>query len=244
MDKGLSKLKSLVKDAKYLVAFTGAGLSAESGIPTYRGVGGLWTKYDPAKYANIDYFRSDPSYYWSFFRDVRYPMMKQAQPNAAHYALVELENRGSLDAVITQNIDGLHQIAGNSRVIELHGSIRRIVCIDCGSCFTMDAVYDRLADELPPRCSCTGMLRPDTVFFGEPLSQGVLDEAAHVARNCDLFLVVGSSLVVYPAAQLPVIAEEAGAHLIIVNIDPTPLDAIADVVIHDRATHVLSGLIS
>lgn len=175
---------------------------------------------------------------------MRYPIIKQARPNAAHYALVELEKRGKLCQVITQNIDGLHQIAGQSNVIELHGNTRHIVCMECNEVFSMEEVYKRLEREFPPDCSCCGgFLKPDTVFFGEPLPQKALSEAMHAAQNCDLFLVVGSSLVVSPAAQIPRIAKENGASLVIVNIDTTPLDDMADLVIHEKASQVLSMII-
>ncbi|UCD14467.1 MAG: NAD-dependent deacylase [Thermoplasmatales archaeon] len=244
MEEVINKLKDIIADSKHLVAFTGAGLSAESGIPTYRGAGGLWTTYDPMKYANIHFFLEDPTYYWSFFRDVRYPIIKKAKPNPAHYALVELEKQGKLSQVITQNIDGLHQIAGQSNVIELHGNTRQIVCMECKWLFSMETVYKRLEQEFPPNCPrCKGLLKPDTVFFGESLPQKALNEAMHAAQNCDLFLVVGSSLVVSPAAQLPRIAKENGASLVIVNIDITPLDGIAELVIHEQASQVLSVII-
>lgn len=239
----IKRLKNIVTNSKKLVAFTGAGLSAESGIPTYRGAGGLWTKYDPSKYADYNYFMQDTSYYWNFFKDVRYPILKKAQPNAAHHALVELEKKGKLIQVITQNIDGLHQIAGQVNVCELHGNTRQIKCLDCNEKFTMEEIYNRLEKEFPPKCSCGGMLKPDVVLFGEPLPQEELAKAWHVAQVCDVFLVVGSSLVVYPAAQIPVIAKNNGAFLVIVNIDPTPLDDIADVVVNRKASEVLSLLV-
>jgi NAD-dependent deacetylase len=243
MEEDINQLKTIIDTAKNLVVFTGAGLSAESGIPTYRGAGGLWTKYDPMKYANIHYFMEDPTYYWSFFRDVRYPLMKKARPNAAHYALVTLEKQGKLKQVITQNIDGLHQLAGQSHIIELHGNTRRILCLSCKRPYSMDEAYDRLRQIFPPSCSCGGALKPDTVFFGEMLSQKNLEEAKKVSQLCDVFLVVGSSLVVTPAAQYPVIAKEHGAKLVIINIDPTPLDGIADLVVHQPASHVLTKII-
>lgn len=243
MDELIQKLKDIVKNSNRIVAFTGAGISSESGIPTYRGTGGLWSKYDPAIYANIDFFLRDSTYYWNFFRDERYPMLKQAKPNAAHYALVKLEKLGKMYRVITQNIDGLHQIADQSDVIELHGSTRKILCMCCGRTFSMDEIYKKLEHELPPKCSCGGNLKPSTVLFGEPLPQHALDEATLAAKNCDMFLVLGSSLVVYPAASLPEIAKREDAKLVIVNIDPTPLDDIADLVIHDNASKVLSKVI-
>jgi NAD-dependent deacetylase len=236
-------LQRFCAEAESLVAFTGAGISAESGIPTYRGAGGVWHKYDPSKYADIGQFLEDPSYYWSFFRDVRYPVLRAAEPNAAHRALARLEERGRLRAVITQNIDGLHQAAGSHRVLELHGNTRRIRCMKCGGMYTMDEVYRQIESRLPPLCSgCNGPLKPDVVFFGESLPHDVLEKALTEARSCDLFLVVGSSLVVHPAASLPMIAKEGGARVVIVNRDPTPLDPLADLVIRDGASDTLSGL--
>jgi len=243
VEETVSKLKEIVSTSDQIVAFTGAGFSAESGISTFRGAGGLWSKYDPSIYADINYFVKDPTYYWNFFRDERYPVIKKAKPNDGHYALVELEKRGKLYRVITQNIDGLHQVAGQSDVIELHGNTRKILCMNCDKTYSMDEAYKLLQKELPPRCSCGGVLKPSTVLFGESLPQVALDMAMLAARNCDMFLVLGSSLVVYPAAQMPQIAKRNGAVLVIVNIDPTPLDEMADLVINESASKVLSKLI-
>jgi NAD-dependent deacetylase len=183
------------------------------------------------------------TYYWNFFKDERYPVIKKAKPNDGHYALVKLEKRGKIFRIITQNIDGLHQLAGSSNVIELHGNTRNIFCRKCNKKYSLDEVYTILKKELPPRCSCGGLLKPSTVLFGEPLPQVALDMANISARNCDLFLVLGSSLVVYPAASFPEIAKNNGAKLVIVNIDPTPLDDIADIVINESTSKVLSELI-
>ena len=239
----INELTEIIANSKQLTAFTGAGLSAESGIPTYRGVGGLWTKYDPSKYADINYFMQDPSYYWNFFKEVRYPILKDAQPNAAHFALVELEKSGKLILSITQNIDGLLQIAGQENVCELHGNTRKIKCLNCNKFFPMEEIYQLLEEELPPCCpDCKGLLKPDVVLFGEQLPQDELNKAYHAAQICDTFLVVGSSLVVHPAAQIPVTAKNNGATLVIVNIDPTPLDGEADLVINMKASEVLSSI--
>ncbi len=244
MDNLIEKLKDIFANSTHLIAFTGAGLSAESGIPTYRGAGGLWTKYDPRIYANINYFLENPSYFWNFFRKERYPVIKQATPNAAHYFLVKMEREDKLSHVITQNIDGLHQKAGQSNVIELHGNTREIVCMDCNKIFSMDEVYKLLEHEFPPKCSsCRGLLRPNTIFFGESLPQNKLNEAMQLALKCDLFLVLGSSLVVSPAAQIPKIAKDAGAALVIINVDKTPLDDLSNLVIHDKVSKVLSKII-
>ena len=213
MNIELKKCRELIKSAGRMVVFSGAGLSAESGIPTYRGAGGLWSKYDPEKFACIDYFLKDPSYYWRFVREERYPMIKSARPNRAHHALAELEKQGKLTEVITQNIDGLHQEAGQSRVIELHGNTRRIRCLDCHKIYPMEEIFNRLESEFPPVCACGGRLKPDVVMYGEGLSRQALDQAWEAARSCDTFWVVGSSLVVHPAARIPVLARETGAHV-------------------------------
>ncbi len=229
-----------LKNSKHVVAFTGAGISAESGIPTYRGEDGLWSKYDPNLYANIHYFLQNPSYYWSFFREVRGPMLKKVKPNNAHIALGELEKEGKMNTVITQNIDGLHQEAGSSSVIELHGTSRTIFCIDCSAEFSVDETFSFLETECPPKCpKCKGILRPAVVFFGESLNPQVLSIAFKEAEQCDFILAVGSSLVVYPAADIPARAKQSGATLVIINKDKTPLDHFADYVINDEAGKVL-----
>jgi NAD-dependent deacetylase len=239
----IARAAGLVRDARRLVAFTGAGISADSGIPTYRGAGGLWTEYDPAKYASIDYFRRDPAYYWRFFRDVRYPALDAARPNPAHAALAALERAGRLEAVITQNIDGLHQEAGSAQVLELHGNTRRFTCQLCGAALGLAAVWEGLATALPPPCpECGGGLRPDVVLFGERLDEAVLRRAVEVARAADVMLAIGSSLVVQPAAGLPVLTMEHGGRVIIVNVGPTPLDRVAAVKIDARAAEVLPQL--
>ena len=243
MDEAIAKLKEYVSKSEKIVAFTGAGFSAESGISTFRGAGGLWSKYDPSIYADINYFVQDPTYYWSFYRDERYPTIKKAKPNEGHYALAELDKQGKLYRVITQNIDGLHQEAGLSGVIELHGNTRKILCTRCDKTYTMDEAYEKLKKELPPRCSCGAVLKPGTVLFGEPLPQVALEMAQLASKNCDMFLVLGSSLVVYPAASMPTIAKRNGATLVIINIDPTPLDDTADLVINDSTSKVLSKIV-
>ena len=244
MDENIESLKAAI-DQGGVVAFTGSGISEESGIPTYRGKGGFWTQHDPAKYASIDYFEIDPSYYWSFFRDTRGPLLHEARPNPAHQALAEMEKRGKLLAVITQNIDGLHQAAGSQKVIELHGSSRRFYCLGCRKGYNLEEAERALELNLPPLCTdCKGIIRPDVVFFGEMLPPGAMEESFDLARRASLLLVVGSSLVVYPAAQVPVVAKGSGARLAIVNDEPTPMDASADWVIQGKAGKILPRLIS
>lgn len=236
--------KELVSQSNQIVAFTGAGISSESGIPTYRGDDGVWHKYDPSKYANINNFMKDPSYYWSFYRDVRYPALKDAKPNFGHIALAKLEEAGKLSSVITQNIDGLHQEAGSKRVIELHGNTRRILCLDCSEQYTMKEVYIKIQKKLPPSCTkCGGIIKPDVIFFGESLVSSVLESAISEARSCDMLIVIGSSLVVQPAASLPLMAKENGASLVIINKDPTPFDSSADLVFNTSASEVLKEVV-
>ncbi len=243
MEKQILSLKSAIEQGG-VVAFTGAGVSAESGIPTYRGTGGFWTKYDPSKYASIDYFNTDPSYYWSFYRDTRGPLIHDAKPNPAHLTLAKLEEAGYLDSVITQNIDGLHQAAGSKSVIELHGTTRSFYCMKCRKPFNLEEAEKALEINLPPLCdACEGILRPDVVFFGEMLPAGTLEEAFEYARQASLLLMIGSSLVVYPASHVPMAAKQSGARLAIINDEPTPLDEIADWVMHTKAGEILPKLL-
>ncbi|TET70359.1 MAG: NAD-dependent protein deacylase [Candidatus Aminicenantes bacterium] len=240
----IKAIASDIKTSKHVVIFTGAGISVESGIPAYRGEKGLWNKYDPNIYANITYFLQDPSYYWNFFREVRYPMLKKVKPNKAHLALAELETVGNLKTVITQNIDGLHQDAGSSSVIELHGTTRTIYCLNCSQEYSMDEVFSMLEAQIPPLCSeCKGKLRPAVVFFGESLNSQILRLAFEEAENCDFLLAVGSSLVVHPAADIPRMAKQRGAFLAIINIEKTPLDTTADYVINDEAGKILPQIV-
>ena len=236
------KLGQMIQAVSSIVAFTGAGVSAESGIPTYRGSDGVWNKYDPDKYANVTYFYKDPAYYWSFFKEVRYPVLTAATPNPAHRLLAHLQSTGRLQAIITQNIDGLHQEAGSSNVLELHGNTRSFACVHCGQTYDLKDIHLLLQTALPPSCqSCGELIKPAVVMFGEALPSDVLQEAEAQSRSCDLFLAIGSSLVVQPAASLPVAAKRSGADLVIVNKDPTRLDSMADLVIHGSAAQVLSA---
>ncbi|MBP6875811.1 MAG: NAD-dependent deacylase [Candidatus Eisenbacteria bacterium] len=245
-DEAFRRARALLREASEIVAFTGAGISAESGIPTYRDAAdGLWQKYDPSEYANIDRFLRDSSLFWRFFQDVRYRAIKDARPNAAHEALAALERAGKMKGVVTQNIDGLHQAAGSREVVELHGNTRRIRCLDCGKRYGMDEVYEWLRETLPPPCpDCRGRLKPDVVFFGEALPEDAFARAVAWIDRCDLLLAVGSSLAVYPAALLPTRAKARGARLIVINKTPTPADSDADAVLREAAGEVLPQLIA
>jgi NAD-dependent protein deacetylase/lipoamidase len=239
----IAELAALLGRARSGIAFTGAGISVESGIPHFRGEGGLWTKFDPYKVAHIDTFRKDPAQYWTYSLNHR---RTDAEPNPAHLALVDLERRGHLRAVVTQNTDGLHQKAGSGRVVELHGSSHAVVCLDCETRFPR-AEIDRLNREhCPPSCPACGgrFLKPTVVLFGEGLPVEALREAQSLAMAADVVLIVGSSLQVYPASGIPRLALEHGAEVGIVNAEPTPFDDRATVVIHGKAGEILPQTIS
>jgi len=241
----LDRIADLVRASERLSVFTGAGISTESGIPDYRGPDGVWARQ---AIPHIDTIRTDAAARIEHWQDRRrrYPDMLAREPNAGHEAIAEFEAAGRLLAVITQNIDGLHQKAGNSddRVIELHGSTHVIRCTGCGRTYRGVDIQHRLeAGEDDPRClACGGTLRTGTVLFGEALPERALRTAHAIAQSTDLMLVVGSSLVVNPAARLPVIAKESGARLVIINQSPTPIDDLADVRVQASAGEVLSGV--
>lgn len=230
----------IIGGARRGVALTGAGVSAESGIPTFRGAGGLWTTYDPVKVSSIESFLADPASYWSVAKE-RGRAALSATPNPGHLALTAMEAAGHLSAIVTQNTDGLHQDAGAKRVIELHGSGRMVQCLECEAVEPRSEVQLRLEVEMPPRCRACGgtFLKPTVVLFGEPMPAAAVHDAFELARHADLMLVVGSSLVVYPAAEIPLIAVREGARMIVINAEPTPFDRLAEVVINGRSGEVL-----
>ena len=220
------------------VALTGAGVSTASGIPDFRSPGGLWERYDPSLFY-IEVFHERPDYVWNLYAGLVRELWDK-KPNPAHEALAKLEEAGYLAAVITQNIDGLHQKAGSRNVIEVHGNAYRARCVSCGSVYPISEALSMLAEGRPPRCSrCGGLLKPDVVFFGEPLPRRAWMEAVRLASTSRVFLVAGSSLVVGPANMLPVYASRNGARLIIVNLTRTPLDGDADIVVRGRVEEVL-----
>jgi len=206
--------------AKHVVALTGAGISVESGIPPFRGEGGLWEKYDPMEFAHIDSFMKNPAKVWKIFMSDMKKMLITAKPNDAHLGLVRLEALGILQTVITQNVDGLHQAAGSKDVIEFHGNFAWLRCIGCGKRFQTVEID---LSHLPPRCSCGGILRPECVFFGEMIPEDALERSHAESSNCDVMLVLGTSALVQPAATMPVIARRSGAVVIEINPEPTPL---------------------
>lgn len=214
MDSMYEDIAKLILDLKDSVSLTGAGVSAESGIDTFRSKDGLWKKYDPTVYASIEVFKKDPSKYWTIRGDfIR--NYDEYNPNPGHYALAELEKMGLVRSVITQNIDGLHTKAGSKNVIEIHGSLRETYCLQCRK----EYVAPNIPEGIPPYCECGGVLKPNTVLFGESLPHEALDGAYSEAQACNLMLVLGTSAVVQPAASLPLIAKERGSKIIEVNIE-------------------------
>jgi NAD-dependent deacetylase len=247
-DEKIGRVGDMIATAQSLVVFTGAGVSTESGIPDFRSPGGFWTKFDPEDFT-IDRFLASPETRRKQWRLLLSgDLFQDARPNAAHEAIAELERIGRLDCVITQNIDNLHQKAGNdpAKVFELHGNMRWIRCLDCGKRYPLQAILrdNRKSEEIPACGSCGGILKPDVIFFGEALPGETLREATRRAGRCDLMIAVGSSLVVYPAAYMPLYAKQAGAGLVIVNLSSTPADGIADVVIHASAGNVMGKIVA
>ncbi len=240
------QLERLVAGRRRIVVLTGAGISTESGIPDYRGPQGVWTTGKIPHIRDVSHDPESRRAYWASWME-RYPSMMETRPNQGHRALVALERAGMLDVIVTQNIDGLHIDAGNApeRVLELHGSRRRVKCEHCGTLFPAEEIHARLRDgELDPPCAvCGGPLRSSTILFGESLPVETLRRATAAARATDLLLVVGSSLVVNPAARLPALAKQSGAPIAIVNREPTKLDETFDVVIHAEAGPTLASLV-
>ncbi len=223
------------------IAFTGAGISVESGIPDFRSAGGLWQKYDPEEYAHIHSFYSNPEKVWLMLKDM-FTLILNAKPNPAHIGLAELEQMGLLSTVITQNVDGLHQAAGNKHVIEFHGSHRTLTCLKCA---TVADGTTLTIDDLPARCPrCSSLLKPDVVFFGEPIPPKAQSSSFRESRSCQLVLVIGTSAVVYPAASIPIMAKEGGAKVIEINMEPTPLTGqISDYLIMGPAGKIVPAIV-
>ncbi len=226
--------------AKSVAALTGAGISVESGIPPFRGKGGIWETIDPMEYAHINAFMENPEKVWNVLLRGLKEIIEQAKPNDAHKGLAKLEKLGILKTIITQNIDGLHQRAGNTDVIEFHGNFAWHRCLDCNKrCETLKIDLK----EIPPRCECGGILRPEFVFFGEAIPSYSLMRSQEVASECDIMLVVGTSAIVQPAAFMPMIAKESGAKIIEVNPEKTPLTGrISDYLLMGKAGQIINKL--
>ena len=242
MDDLIKRAAQDLADANLVTALTGAGISVESGIPPFRGKGGLWEKYDPMEVAHIDAFLQDPSKAWNLlFKDMK-EVLDKAKPNDSHKGLAKLEELGILKTIITQNVDGLHQMAGNTDVIEFHGNMAWQKCMDCHKRYE---THDIEINQIPPRCSCDGILRPEAVLFGEMIPQEALWRSRQVAQDCDVMLVIGTSAIVQPAALMPVVAKDSGAKVIEINSERTLLtDDISDYLISGSAGDVMNRIIA
>jgi len=249
MDPLIAKGADLINKAEKILVFSGAGLSTESGIPDFRSPGGLWSKYDPSDFY-FDKIISDEKArvkYWQMSTET-YQIIKDAVPNRAHLAIKTLEDMEKLIAIVTQNIDRLHHKAGNSpdKIIEIHGTVSSVSCLDCGKTYDRDDIEERLRSGVKvPYCDdCSGILKPDTISFGQAMPTDKMALAFTYAQECNLCIVLGSSLVVYPAASVPAHAVERGAALMIINRDETPLDSQADVVIHESVSSALGEMVA
>jgi NAD-dependent deacetylase len=246
VDGSVALLAELVRDTRSVVALTGAGISVPSGIPDFRSPGsGLWENVNPMEVAHIDAWRADPERFWHFYGN-RFQTLEGKEPNGAHRALVELERRGRLDAVITQNIDMLHRKAGTRELVEVHGTIEHSSCLSCGAQFPLGEVRSRLADDplSVPHCDCGQPLKPDVVLFGEFLPEGALERAYALASGADVLLCVGTSLEVHPIAQLPSATRSNGGAVAIVTQGPTPWDSRAAVKLTGDVVAELEALVA
>jgi NAD-dependent deacetylase len=243
----IERLADLIVRSTRIVVFTGAGISTESGIPDFRSPGGIWSKYDPDDFTLHRFLRSPEArrVVWKMLTEAG--LATEAQPNPAHYAIAELHQLEKLDCVITQNVDNLHQRTGvpGDKIFELHGNMQRAICLSCHKYTLLKEVLRRTrqGEEIPDCPHCHGIIKPDAVFFGEMLPQATLAEASDRSRKCDLLVVIGSTLVIYPAAYMPMYAREAGARLAIVNLSETPLDRYATIVIRGKAGEVMPKVI-
>lgn len=241
MKDGFARAAELIRGSSMTVALTGAGISVPSGIPDFRSPGfGLWERFDPFEYATIEAFLNTPEKFFEFLGQLK-DTLSGAKPNGAHAALARLEGLGKLNTVVTQNIDNLHQMGGSRNVVELHGNASRAFCYSCGERFSADDL-EGLAVCGVPRCVCGGVIKPDVILFGEALPVAELEKAQDDCRQCDVLLVVGSSLTVAPASLLPQVAAQGGASIIIVNKLGTYMDSRASLVIRDDAAEVLPAI--
>lgn len=248
LDELVNKVSDLIINSKAIVVFTGAGVSTESGIPDFRSPGGLWDKYNPDDFLYQKFLTSPKSRerYWEMNSELYYTLV-DARPNRAHYAVVELEEMGKLDCVITQNIDNLHQEAGlpDNKVIELHGTNMWVNCLNCQKRYSRKEIQERLEKGVKvPYCDeCGGILKPATISFGQAMPFEETREAERRSRSSDLFIVIGSSLVVQPAALMPLYAKEGGGKLVIINMENTPYDRNADIALHGKAGEIMGKII-
>jgi NAD-dependent deacetylase len=241
----LKLARSLLQEASRIVAFTGAGISTESGLSDFRSKGGLWERYRIVTFQEFLSSHENRIEYWSMRREL-IPGLLAARPNPAHHCLSRLEKEGKLSCVITQNIDGLHQVAGSQRVIELHGTNMTASCLDCNRQWPIHDIMRRLkVGDLDPHCDeCRGLIKPDTVSFGQSMPAVAMEQAYQAATSCDLLLMIGSSLEVQPANQFPQVAHQGGARMIFINRTATPYDHLASVKFTESAGQVMSALLA
>ncbi|MDY6791958.1 MAG: NAD-dependent deacylase [Thermodesulfobacteriota bacterium] len=241
MDDLIKRAAKDLASAKNVVALTGAGISVESGIPPFRGKGGIWEKFDPMEFAHIDEFMKDPARVWNVLIKEMKDIVDTAKPNDGHYGLAKLEQKGILKTVITQNVDGLHQKAGNTDVIEFHGNFAWQKCMTCDK--RVETIRVNMS-QIPPRCECGGILRPECIFYGEMIPTNHLLRSRLVSSRCDIMLVVGTSAVVQPASFMPVMAKQSDAKVIEINPEKTPLTGdISDYLIMGKAGPVMKQII-
>ena len=243
MQATFERAAELLAAARRVAVITGAGLSRPSGIPDFRCPDGIWARSDPSEVASLGAFRRDPDGFYGWLSGLLGPILA-ARPNPAHLALAALEAAGRVGGVITQNIDGLHQQAGSRRVFELHGNLRGATCAECGRQVPVAPLLPAVRRGLAPRCDCGGAFKPDVVLFDEPLPQGIFWLAHKALEECDLLLVAGTSLEVAPACDLPLVAAKRGARIVIVNLEPTYLDAHADAVLHADVAIAIPALVA
>ncbi len=236
----LEQAVALIRKAKYTVAFTGAGISVESGIPPFRGKNGLWNKVDPI-FLEIEYFRTKPLQSWKKIKEIFYDSLGDTQPNIAHDTLAKMQKRSFLESIITQNIDHLHQKSGSRYIYELHGTYKQLVCTECSSEFDMSFAD---LNYLPPTCYiCKGILKPDMVFFNEPIPPFAKKRSFEEAKKADLMLIIGTNAEVFPAAEIPVVAKEHGAKIIEINIEETHFShEITDVFLKGKASEIMKTI--
>lgn len=240
-DAKIQQVAALLNQAQHIAVLTGAGISKESGIPTFRdALMGYWANYDPTQLATPEGFRSDPTLVWRWYADRR-ALLETAQPNPGHYALAELAQRKWV-TIITQNIDGLHQAAGSAGVLEVHGTLRGYKCIDCESPYEMAEIP--AADSTPPLCDCGGLIRPAVIWFNELLPEAVMAQAIRACETCDVMLSIGTSGLVWPAAGLPLTAKEHGATLIEINPETTMLTSEVDIYLQGRSGELLPRVVA
>lgn len=237
----LEAAAEIIRNAKHVTAFTGAGISVESGIPTFRGENGLWSKFDPIC-LDINYFHQNPLESWNKIKEIFYDFFGKAKPNAAHVVLAEMEKKGYLNSIITQNIDNLHQTAGSRKVYEFHGTSRKLICPNCKNIYAAENID---LSQLPPECGeCGTVLKPDFVFFGEGIPEPAGSKSFLEAEKADVFFLIGTTGEIMPASAIPYEAKEKGAKIIEININPSNYtDSITDIFLKGKATEVMTELI-